>query len=172
MKSEPIDIICPTCKSLAKFEEPFKFKSARELKGGIGDDLPSHSWGGWIVVERFPSQIKWKAPTSSQQYLRCGGGDGSEGYPLLTNGIIQCSACHTNLKHKLNWPLDAYWQWEIRGQTLWAWDKNQALEILTYIKSELRPSRHSYSLRYIPEHFLSAKVRALIVQRLEQSLST
>jgi hypothetical protein len=171
MKCEPIDIKCPNCGALAKFEEPFEFLSIREKKANREDNRSSHLWGGWVVIERFPSQIGWKAPSSSSQYLRGGGGTEVDGYPLLTNGLIQCSGCHSNQKHRLSWPQDAYWQWEIRGEVLWAWDRNHACEILNYVRSELRPSRRPYRLRYVPEHFLSAKVRPHIASKLAQSLS-
>jgi len=169
MKYAPIDIKCPTCGELAKFEEPFEFLTKNE----INDDntISSHTWGGWIVVERFPSQINWKPPSGSSQFLRGGGGNGQGGYPLLTNGLVQCSNCHSNTKHRLDWPNDAYWQWEIRGEILWAWDKVHTESILDYVKETNRPSRFAYSLRYIPSHFLSAKVRDLVVQKIERGLN-
>ena len=123
-----------------------------------------------MVVERFPSQFEWKAPSASSQYLRGGGDDGHGGYPLLTYGLVQCSHCHTNMKHRLNWPNDAFWKWDIRGEILWAWDRDHAKEILDYVKKAVRPSRYSYTLRYIPSHFLSAKVRGLVVQKMEKNL--
>lgn len=169
MKYEPIDIKCPDCGALARFEEPFEFLS----KNNVCPDetKPAHQWGGWAVLERFPSQISWNAPSTSSQYLRGGGDTRKGGYPLLTNGLVQCSHCHSNRKHKLNWPVDAYWQWEVRGQLLWAWDKEHAQIILNFVKETARPSRRSYSLKYIPSHFLSAKVRDLVVQKIERSIN-
>lgn len=169
MKYEPIDIKCPDCGELAKFEEPFEFLS----KSGVRPDETklTHQWGGWTVLERFPSQINWKAPSGSSQYLRGGGDSGKGGYPLLMNGLVQCSHCHSNRKHKLDWPNDAYWQWEIRGELLWAWDKKHAQIILNFVKETARSSRCSYSLKYIPSHFLSAKVRNLVVQKMERSVN-
>lgn len=170
MKYEPIDIKCPECGCLAKFEEPFEFLSKNEMS--TQEARPTHQWGGWIVIERFPSQVTWTAPSGSSQYLRGGGDTGKGGYPLRTNGLVQCSHCHSNRKHKLSWPSDAYWQWEIRGQLLWAWDKEHAQIILDFVKETTRPPRHSYRLKYIPSHFLSAKVRAQVVKRMERSINT
>ena len=169
MKYSPIDIKCPNCGRLAKFEEPFEFVSRNNV--AADETRPQHQWGGWIVIERFPSQCNWIPPSSSQQYLRGGGDDGKGGYPVLTNGLVQCSNCHYNVKHKLHWPNDAYWQWSIRGEVLWAWDKEHAQIILNYVKMEVRPSRYSYNLRYIPSHFLSAKVRDLVVKNIERSVN-
>jgi len=169
MNCTPIDIKCPDCGKRAQFEEPFEFLSKPVLDPA--EAKPMHRWGGWTVLERFPSQINWTPPSGSLQYLRGGGDDGTGGYPLLTHGLVQCSHCHSNRKHKLNWPDDAFWQWEIRGELLWAWDKRHARIILDYIKATLRPSRRSYSLRYIPSHFLSASVRDVIVRKMESSIN-
>ena len=169
MKHVPIDIKCPDCADRARFQEPFEFLSRNDISPN--ETRPYHQWGGWTVVERFPSQINWKAPSGSSQYLRGGGSSGAGGYPLLTNGLVQCSNCHSNRKHKLSWPNDAYWQWDIRGEILWAWDKNHALIILSFVKETSRPSRHSPNLKYVPSHFLSAKVRELIVQKMERSIN-
>lgn len=168
MKYKPIDINCPDCGGLAEFEEPFEFLS----KGDVHHDemKPAHQWGGWTVLERFPSQLPWKAPSGSDQYLRGGGDSSKGGYPVLTNGLVQCSHYHSNRKHKLNWPIDAYWQWEIRGELLWAWDKMHAKIVLDFVRNTARPSRHSPRLMYIPSHFLSAKVREQVVQKMERSL--
>ncbi len=169
MKYEPIDIKCPDCGGFAKFEEPFEFLSKNEPRPD--ENRPMHQWGGWTVLERFPSQITWQAPSGSSQYLRSGGNEENGGYPLLTNGLTQCSLCHSNKKHKLNWPTDAFWQWEIRGEILWAWDKKHAHIILSFIRETIRPPRRAYSIKYIPSHFLTAKVRDLVVQKMEHSLN-
>ena len=157
MRIDPIDITCPTCGELARFEEPFEFVSGTAPNE---DSRPVHQWGGWFVIERFPSMVSWRPPSgTSSQYLRWGGGEGP-GYPLLTNGVVQCSSCHANKKHTLAWPDDAYWQWEIRGQVLWAWDKSHAERILNFVTATTRPARRAPDLRYIPTHFLTAKVRS------------
>ena len=169
MKYAPIDIKCPDCGKLAKFEEPFEFLSKHNVRPD--ETKPTHQWGGWTVLERFPSQINWKAPSGTNQFTRGRGDTGKGGYALFTNGLIQCSHCHSNRKHTLNWPIDAYWQWEIQGELLWAWDTEHAQIILNFVKETSRPSRHSPSLKYIPSHFLSAKVRELVVQKIERSLN-
>lgn len=170
MNYNPIDVTCPQCGELAKFEEPFEFLSKDNLPPN--EWRPVHQWGGWKVLERFPSQIKWIPPSGSDQYIRGGGDTGKPGYPVLTNGLIQCGHCHFNRKHKLDWPADAYWSWEVRGELLWAWDERHAFIILEFVKQTTsRPSRHSPRLRHIPAHFFSAKVRDLVVQKMERSLN-
>ena len=123
-----------------------------------------------MVIERFPSRLPWRPPSSSHQYVRGGGDTGEGGYPLLTRGLIQCAHCHSNRTYKLNWPDDAYWQWQIRGELLWAWDRDHARIILDYVSAQVRPSRRSSELKYIPSHFLTAKVRGLVVTKMAASL--
>ena len=169
MKCKPIDIKCPDCGELARFEEPFEFLINKNVDAD--ETRPCYQWGGWVVVERFPSQISWQAPSGSSQFLRGGGDDEDGGYPLLTNGLVQCQNCYANSKHTLHWPIDAYWQWEIRGELLWAWDKAHAQMILDHVRKKTRPSRSSNYLRYIPSHFLSSKVRELVVRKLERGVN-
>lgn len=168
MPLKPIHVRCPKCGEFARFEEPFAFYSARTATAVAHQR--SHQWGSWLVIERFPTQFSWQAPANSGQFLRDGGDNGGEGYPLLTHGLTQCGNCHHQSKHQLNWPQDAYWQWEIRGDTLWAWDRDHAESILAYVQETRRPARTSLLLRYIPSHFLSAKVRDLVVQKITRSL--
>jgi hypothetical protein len=171
MEFQAIDIQCPHCGKLAKFEEPFIFQGQREIKSQELTALaghPQHRWGSWTVIERFPSEYPWHPPATFQRFLRYGAGEG--GYPLLTHGLIRCSHCYIHQKHTLNWPQDAYWQWQIRGETLWAWDKPHAQAILNHIQQAQRPPRNSYGLRYIPSHFLTAKVRDLVVKKITETI--
>ena len=169
MKYEEIDITCPNCGELAKFEEPFEFISNDSVASN--ETRPCHQWGAWIVVERFPSQVKWKSPRGSSQYLRSGRESEDGGYPLYTNGFINCSSCHANKKHKLTWPDDAFWQWEIKSELLWAWNRQHAQVIFEYIKKTTRPPRYNYYLRYIPSHFLSSNLRERVVKKMEMALN-
>jgi len=172
LMSGPIDIKCPDCGRLANFEEPFEFLSPGQRSPAgerPSEGRPVHKWGQWSVVERFPAQFAWKAPSASARHLRGGRGN-EERYPLLTNGLVLCSNCHANGKHKLAWPSDAYWQWEIRGRVLWACDRRHAELILKVIRQGIRPPRYSPWLRHIPSHFLSAKVRSEVVRKIEASL--
>jgi hypothetical protein len=168
MSCDSIDIKCPSCGDLAKFEEPFVFTDPKNIPVGV----EYKSWGGWGVIERFPSNFKWVAPSSSSQFLRGGGDNGQGGYPLLTYGLVQCGGCHQNKKHKLNWPSDSYWQWSVKGEILWAWGIQHAKEILAYIEADIRPSRKCYSLKYIPTHFLTSKVKQSVIKQMARSLNT
>lgn len=90
----------------------------------------------------------------------------------MTYGLLRCHHCYHQAKYHLSWPQDAYWQWTIRGKTLWAWDRAHALQIYNFIKSPLRPStaRATPGLRHIPSHFLSAKVRDEVIKKMDRDL--
>ena len=164
-----VDITCPSCRKRARFSEPFAFVSAEHA--APDETRPFHKWGGWIVIERFPSQFPWVAPGEGARFPGRGSDPGQHGYAVLTDGLVQCGHCHVNAKHRLQWPEDAYWQWNIRGDLLWAWDRSHAEAILAFIEAAHRPSRRSEQLRHLPAHFLTAKVRGEVVGKMKQRLA-
>lgn len=169
MNYKPIDIVCAECRRCAHFEEPFEF-FARVAPPG--ETRPMHRWGGWVVVERFPTQFTWEAPSTSGQFLRLGPPDaGRGGYPVLELGLVRCDRCHAQYRHRLSWPEDAFWHWQIRGQSLWAWDRDHALAILDYVRQTHRAVRRSPRMRYIPSFFFGASVRHEVVRALEKRLA-
>jgi hypothetical protein len=163
-----IDIVCPGCGGLAVFDEPFDFLARDEQ---VAEGQIWHRWGNWQVVEKYPSVIHWSPPKTYHTYLREGGGSGP-GYPLFHRGMVLCSSCHISKKiHTLSWPRDAWWQWEIRGQLLWAWDRPHAEEILEFILQKRRPHRPiSTRLGRVPSFFLKAKLRHTVAQKISKSL--
>ena len=168
MIRDTVDIACPKCGRRARFAEPFVFVSSE--RAAPDETRPYHKWGGWLVFERFPSQFPWAAPTKDRHPPNGKGSSNTHGYAVLTYGLVQCPHCHVNAKHHLRGPEDAYWQWNIRGEVLWAWDRSHAEAILAFIAATHRPSRRSADLRRLPDHFLSAKVRDEVVGKMKQRL--
>lgn len=107
MQCSPLDIRCPGCSDLAQFDEPFDFVGHHQ-QVEVGENRPCHQWGGWTVIERFPSVLLWQPPSGSHQFLRSGGDNGQPSYPLLTRGVIRCTVCHLQKVHNLSWPQDTY----------------------------------------------------------------
>lgn len=168
MTRDRVDIRCPVCGQRAAFWEPFIFIDAQRFPSD--ERRPAHKWGDWMVIERFPTHLPWRAPNTAARHPWRRGEDRSCGYPMLTHGWVQCPHCHADTKHRLQWPEEAYWQWQIRGKILWAWDRPHAETILAFIAADHRPSRRAADLRRLPAHFLSAKVRDLTVKRMRQLL--
>jgi hypothetical protein len=146
--------------------EPFKFLSHAPADG------PARRWGSWYVVEKYPHILPWAPPAgSSTQFLTYGPNDG-KGYALFHRGLVECDVCREHLIHTLVWPEDAWWQWSIRGNVLWAWDRKHAEQILEYVRATDRPARStSGPIGSIPSHFLSAKVRGAVVKAIERKLA-
>jgi len=106
----------------------------------------------------------WSAAGSTDRFFRD-----------FDHGVISCVACGLRCKHQLDWPNDAWFQIAYRGHVLWAFDRQSATMMLSYIAGDDRsPSkfRHSRFLRKIPAHFLAAKARGAVVKKLEALLAS
>ena len=94
------------------------------------------------------------------------------GYRGTDDGIVMCAACGGRRTHRLRWPQDAYWRFELPQGELWAWDRASALALIDFIDAKERhPSTfgvHWLFLRHIPSKFLGAKVRDVVVRRLQR----
>ncbi len=87
-------------------------------------------------------------------------------------GTISC-ACGLLRKHDLDWPKDAFYQVDVRGRTLWAYDRSYAKDLLEYIESKDRNRhqfRNGFSLYVVPTHFQTAKVRDEVSKKLGKLL--
>lgn len=86
-------------------------------------------------------------------------------------GTVSCLACGIRRKHILSWPSDAFYQTEYRGQVLWAFHRESAVDLRDYIASTDR-DRTAYKwrsfLRHIPNAFLDASAREHVVKLLNR----
>jgi len=163
---EVCSIRCPNCRKEATFGFPFVFISGpeRSREQRIAQyALPGHimeAWGGWTVLINFPDLFPWKAP-EHRTYRR---GD---------IGGYSCIHCGSRGKHPLDWPQDAYYVCEVRGHTLWAWTRDYAETLRSYIGSKDRKKYPGYLLflRHIPKVFLLAKNRDTVLKQLDRMLS-
>ncbi len=193
-------IRCPRCDGAALVDTPFRFLFA---KRGVRDtgEHPGASPAGWhwhharldehranfvLLPEDDPED--GPVPEDSLLYLLCGDVVVLEKYPsVLTwpsvkfgkeydpqkDMVIKCAQCHLTTAHKLMWPDDAYFQWDIRGRTLWAWNGEHARALLQFIGGTERDETqfsYGWSLRKLPTEFISAKVRDLVVKKISDTL--
>lgn len=165
-----LEVRCPRCAGRATFDKPFELLSERRTSAAEGEGMPR--WGGFYVREKYPSVLRWRAPRGCEQYLSTGAGGG--GYRLGRLGVVRCGACHHVAAHRLRWPDDAWFQWDVRGTRLWAWDEPHARVLLAYVESLRRePARHrgySASLRKLPAVILAARNRALVAKKIRTLL--
>ena len=166
-----VEIRCPRCGGRAAFDEPFHIVPARKARdlADVGT-----TWGGWLVREKYPSVIRWKAPRGSDHSLSTGPPGPCGGYRLWHRGVVRCRECHLVAVHVLRWPGDAFFQWNVRGTRLWAWDVNHARVLLHYVESRLRdPARYPpyrSSLRELPQTILAARSRDVVARKIRGTL--
>lgn len=88
-------------------------------------------------------------------------------------GVATCQSCSLRRKHILDWPQDAYYQIEYRGEILWAFNKSTAHALLKYIESDERQlgiDGYGHFLFKIPTVFKSKKARDHIVKKFSQKM--
>lgn len=124
------------------------------------------------MLEKYHDVFPWQAPDNrrrrSQLY--------SSGRPKETWGVCTCGSCGYRAKHILRWPENAFYKTEVRGQTLWAWDRDQAEALRAYIASTGRKftgiaRTHFWFLRHVPKHFLEVKHRTEALKKLDRLLA-
>lgn len=113
---------------------------------GIEDDLPT----GYTVEDFQPI---------SRYYL--GGED------LRWRGRIICDSCGLWRKHTLDWPKDAYFTIEYKGETLWAYNRKWGAMLRDFIAEG---DSNAPMFRKIPAHFRNAKARDEVLKRLDKAL--
>lgn len=97
---------------------------------------------------------------------------------LKNTGSYRCANCAVQKKHEVSWPEEAFFQIEYKGKVLWAYDRETALKLLSYIESKERIKNPSggisqdWFLRKIPGHFQSAKARNEITKKLKKNLQS
>ncbi len=153
---------CRKCGGHAMVGDPFSFYGVKQAK-----DLPpevlerAHSWSGRLVVENYPSVVSWIAPKKRQGYTH-------------GLGVVRCMACYHQEARDISWPADAYYKWEIRGNTLWAYNLEHARVLLAFIASNERDENrfpgYEKSLRKLPTEFITAKVRDDVVKAISRTL--
>src|SRR3954463_9647453 len=91
---------CPRCGARAIYDTPFEFYSKSKPRPEI-QDRPLHYVNQWIVGEKYPSVLPWtpaNGKCSSQQQT----------------GVIKCTGCYLVAAYDLDWPNDAFYQWDIK----------------------------------------------------------
>ena len=181
-----LDVRCPRCGEPARFEfatavrvkrqedRAFFERSSHFECRTIGEGT-SHRWVAALfhatlhgapeqVIDALPEGYEpshWLPPRIGH---RCFDTDA---------GAVRCSACGLRRRHTLRWPHDARYQIEYRGQVLWAFHRESALELREFIASTHR-RREGFAwelmLRHIPAAFLSAKARSTVLERLDRLL--
>lgn len=92
-------------------------------------------------------------------------------------GKYSCRSCATTAAHSVNWPEDAFYKVEYRGNLLWAQTRKMMEDIRDYISAGAdrdatrKSSAYFVKLALIPKEFLNAKARAPILKKIDALLT-
>lgn len=174
-------IHCPGCGALAQFEfaevlriersadVPF-FQESDIFEYRLFEDSNGSRWHGAVfypglrTIGQLPEGYSAEAWDHGESFFKP---------HILDAGTAACRACGHRNRHALDWPGDAYFQIDHKGQTLWAFDQESARELLAYIQSEDRRTdrtRWARFLRHVPSHFLKKGARENVSKRLSRLL--
>ena len=182
-----LEIKCPECQSRAFFEfaEIVKisltkdidfFKNSSQFDYQLFKDHCGHGWHGAVFypglhggstasITELPegySSSNW----NHSRYL-------SEHRDIRWGSFV-CTNCSARKKHDLKWPEDAFYSMNHKGNNLWAFDRESAVELRDFIGSTARDeSSYKWSrfLRHIPTVFKHQKNREPIVKQINKLLA-
>lgn len=94
--------------------------------------------------------------------------------PCEGDGALQCNACGARRSHHVAWPRDAYYQIEHRGHVLWAWHRDHAEVLASYLAAPARVvlSETVYGdwLKRTPTVFMKGRNHAEVARKLTRLL--
>jgi hypothetical protein len=156
-----IAVTCSRCSSEAQFIPPFEF-----FRRGTAQVPNLRHWNNVLVKEKYPGAFSWQDRDNPFQKLFWGSPKHRpSAAPIM--GVLKCPACTALRKHRLDWPRDAFYQVNVDGKQLWAWDRRSLAFIRDHIEKLDRPKRHHPLLRHLPTHFLVAKRRDAVLAAID-----
>lgn len=187
-----IDIRCPTCEGHAKFEfsVAVTIKKKKDIPYFKASRVFEYEYIERKHITRYPTN-SWHAavfyPGLQQTHLETIT-DLPEGYSPQNweqpqwggrqwsdKGTSICQSCNRRKKHVLNWPKDAFFQTEVRGKALWAYDRKSLIALRNYVtateRDKTRHISHFCFLLHVPTYFLTSKVRSETIKKLDRLLA-
>jgi hypothetical protein len=175
--SQPVSgwvIRCPDCRGEAVFSEPYSLVEdpasvAREQigKSPRAVEFDRRGGGGMTVVYHFPDL--YPPPIRHNPSPRAG--------PLRA-GVCLCGGCGRRARHTLEWPRDAYFQIEIRGEVLWGYSREHFAGIRDYIACDQRRAwaqKRGYPwgslMHKLPKVAVAARNREEVIKRMDAVLA-
>lgn len=177
-----LDVRCPSCGKPVCFEFaqvvqirekkdiPF-FQESNQFDYLLCKDSCGHHWHAAIyyaglhgrtvdAIRELPEGYKRSDWAHSEYLYRRSGSD---------SGSISCLSCGVHRRHDLQWSHDAFFQIEFKGELLWAFNLESAIELRNYIASSSR-DRTQYKwqsfLMKVPKKFLLQNARNTVSRRL------
>ena len=182
-----LDIRCPDCSGHAKFE----FAETRQIAKADAEYFQADKLFEYSVSAGTFSQPGKKYTATYYHGLHRSNLESIQGLPdkysssewehsrywlhTTDKGTSTCMECQKRRKSVLNWPEDAWYQVEVRGKVLWAFDRPSLIALRNYIaateRNKVRRESYTAFLLNVPTHFLTAKVRDETVKKLNQLLA-
>lgn len=94
-------------------------------------------------------------------------------YTDYFNANVSCLNCGFIKQEKFQWPVDAFYQGDVKGKILWAWNLEHAEVIKEFVSSTsryFRKYKFSSALYHLPEHFKLSKNRDACLKTLDRMI--
>jgi len=182
-----VDIKCPACAEHSVFE------FAEVVKIALKKDVPFFEQSDLFEYYLFKDSCghNWHGAT---YYVNLHGGstaairDLPEGYApenwnhskyLIRNhgldlGAFSCTHCQTRKPYILQWPSDAFYSISYKGEVLWAFNRESAVELRDYIASnERKTEKYKWAsfLLHIPTLFKKQNARDNVIKQINRVLA-
>lgn len=108
--------------------------------------------------------------------------DSAKSSTATLTGKLSCKECGYSKNTSISWPDDAFYQFEIKGKHVWAWNKDTLLLLRDWVASNQRVADdfikpyqlntyvyHNF-LANLPKHIVLAKNRAAILKKIDALL--
>jgi hypothetical protein len=89
-------------------------------------------------------------------------------------GSFSCAHCQTRKPYILQWPSDAYYSISYKGEVLWAFNRESAVELRDYIASnERKTEKYKWGsfLLHIPTLFKKQNARDNVIKQINRVLA-
>ncbi|RFA26609.1 hypothetical protein CAI21_16765 [Alkalilimnicola ehrlichii] len=181
-----VDVRCPSCSARATFEfaevvkirlkndVPF-FQKSKLFDYQLFQDSCGHRWHGAIfyaglhagsvaAIRSLPEGYTPENWAHSRYLYRSHG---------LDIGSVNCSSCGLIQKHDLDWPSDAFFSIQYKGQELWAFNQESAKDLRDFIADiarDIDDYKWRHFLLHIPSIFKKRGAREHVVKHLNRLL--
>ncbi|WP_051303188.1 hypothetical protein [Psychromonas aquimarina] len=89
-------------------------------------------------------------------------------------GAFCCAHCQARERYILQWPDDAYYSINYKGETLWAFNRESSIDLRDYIASKLRKTENykwANFLLHVPAVFKKQNARDKVVKQINRLLT-
>ena len=170
-----IHIRCPTCSGAAEFFRAIRQQVKTRKAWEEGRKSVAFMCSEWTKSGGDSYATLWYYPELDLHSGRGCVRDRQRYRGDSKLGTILCPSCHLKKKGELRWPKQAFYQCDIRGRKLWAWNRAHTVALRDFV---ITPHRMNPAyerpiqsfLKTVPTHFLSARCRKLVLKRLERLL--